>query len=104
MSINRDMRIYALQKKENVRTDSGAEKVTWIDTGTITAAIRKKDELRMVANERYRESTHTGLTHRKDIRAFQFRILDGGIIYEIIDCNPEGRLSNLLLKVVDGNV
>ena len=104
MSINRDMIPYMLQKKEKVRTDSGAGKETWIDAGTITAAIRKKDELRMVANERYREATHTGLTHRKDIRAFQFRILDGGIIYEITECNPEGRLTNLLLKVVDGNV
>lgn len=104
MSINRDMRLYVLQKKENVRTDTGAEKVSWIDAGTITAAIRKKDELRMVANERYRDATHTGLTYRKDIQTFQFRILDGSkIIYDITDCNTEGRLTNLLLRVVDGN-
>ena len=63
MSINRDMRLYVLQKKENVRTDTGAEKVSWIDAGTITAAIRKKDELRMVANERYRDATPVSYTH-----------------------------------------
>lgn len=103
MSINREMSVYRLQKKSVTSTESGSNKETWIAAGTIRAAIHRKDELRMTANERYREATHTGLTHRKDLTAFSYRIVDGSTIYSITSCNTEGRLTNLLLKVVDGN-
>lgn len=104
MSVNRDMKNFRLMKKETVRSPSGAKKEVWKESGNITASIRKKNESRVLSSERYREASHTGLTYRKDIKAFSFRIADGDVIYDIIDCNTESRLTNLLLKVVDSNV
>lgn len=100
MSINRDMKEYALQHNESVRTPSGAEKASWVDKGTIRAAVYKKNDLKVSASEKYIESTHTGLTYRKDIDSNGYRLVRDGTIYEITDCNTEGRLTNLLLKVV----
>lgn len=105
MSINGDMKTYKLQKKAKARSPSGAEKESWMEAGSIVAAIYKKNEMRTVSNERYLEATHTGLTHRKDIRAYIFRIVDGdSAIYLITDCNTESRMTNMLLKVVDTDV
>ena len=100
MSINRDMKEYTLQRNEPVRTSSGAEKASWVDKGTIRAAVDKKNDLKVSASEKYIESTHTGLTYHKDIDSDGYRLVGNGIIYEITDCNTEGRLTNLLLKVV----
>lgn len=85
MSVNRDMRTYKLQVKNKVRSPSGSVKELWEDIGNIVVAIRKKNEFRIVASERYREASHTGLTHRRDIKAFQYRIVDGDVVYDIID-------------------
>lgn len=100
MSINRDMKEYILQHNEPVRTPSGAEKASWVDTGKIRAAIYKKNDLKVSASEKYIESTHTGLTRCKDIDSDGYRLARNEVIYEITDCNTEGRLTNLLLKVV----
>lgn len=100
MSINRDMKEYTLQHNESVRTLSGAKKAVWVDKGTIQVAVYKKNDLKVSASEKYIESTHTGLTHCKDIDSDVYRLLRDGIIYDITDCNTEGRMTNLLLKVV----
>lgn len=101
MSINRDMKEYTLQHNEPVRTPSGAEKASWVDKGTIRAAVYKKNDMKVSASEKYIESTHTGLTRCKDIDSDGYRLVgNDGTIYEITDCNTEGRLTNLLLKVV----
>ena len=100
MSINRYMKEYTLQHNEPVRTPSGAEKTSWVDKGTIRAAVYKKNDLKISASEKYIESTHTGLTYCKDIDSDGYRLVRDKVIYEITDCNTEGRLTNLLLKVV----
>lgn len=103
MSVNRDMRPFMLQKNVPRRTPSGAEKNVWEDDRTIDVAVYKKNDVRVVASAKYLESTHTGLTRYKDIDADSYRLVRGGVVYQITDCNPEGRLTNLLLKVVTGS-
>lgn len=100
MSINRDMKEYTLQHNEPVRAPSGAEKAFWVDKGTIRAAIYKKNDLKVSASEKYIESTHTGVAYSRVLDADGYRLVRDGIIYEITDCNTEGRLTNLLLKAV----
>lgn len=100
MSINRDMKEYALQHNEPVRTSSGAKKASWVDKWTIRVAVYKKNDLKVSASEKYIESTHTGLTYCKDIDSDGYRLVRDSVIYEITDCNTERRLTNLLLKVV----
>lgn len=100
MSINRDMKDYTLQHNEPVRTPSGAEKASWVYKGTVQAAVYRKNDLKVSASEKYIQSTHTGLTPCKDIDSDGYRLVRDGVIYEITDCNTEGRLTNLLLKVV----
>lgn len=100
MSVNRDMREYILQHNEPTRTPSGAEKANWIEKGRIQVAVYKKNDMKVSASEKYIESTHTGVTRCKDIDSDGYRLVRNGVIYEITDCNTEGRLTNLLLKVV----
>lgn len=101
MSINRDMKKYMLQHNEHVRSPSGAPKDNWVDVREIDVAIYKKNDMKVVASEMYIESTHTGLTCCKDIQADAYRLIRGGTVYDITDCNTESRLTNLLLKVVE---
>lgn len=101
MSINRDMKPYRLQKEETVRTPSGAKKQKWVDVGEVKAAVYKKNDTKVAASATYLESTHTGLTHCKSIKAEGYRLAKDGIAYRITDCNPQGRMTNLLLKVVE---
>lgn len=100
MSVNRNMKEYILQHNEPVRTHSGSEKANWIEKGRIQAAVYKKNDMKVSASEKYIESTHTGVTRCKDIDSDGYRLVRNGIIYVITDCNTEGRLTNLLLKVV----
>ena len=99
MSINRDMKSYRLQKEETVRTPSGAEKQKWIDMGGVKAAVYKKNDMKVAASATYLESTHIGLTRCKSIKGY--RLVKDDVVYRIIDCNPQGRMTNLLLKVVE---
>lgn len=100
MSINRDMKEYSLQHAEKTRSPSGAEKHNWVEKGRIQAAVYKKNDMKVSASEKYIESTHTGVTRCRDIDSDGYRLVRNGVIYEITDCNTEGRLTNLLLKVV----
>lgn len=100
MSINRDMQEYVLQHNEPMRSPSGAQKANWIEIDRIQAAVYKKNDMKVSASEKYIESTHTGVTRCKEIDSNGYRIIRDGVVYEITDCNTEGRLTNLLLKVV----
>ena len=100
MSVNRDVKKYMLQRNEPIRSPSGALKDNWTDVREINIAVYKKNDLKVVASEKYIESTHTGLTYCKDIQADVFRLVRNNSVYAITDCNTEGRLTNLLLKVV----
>ena len=99
MSINRDMRKYMLQKNVPTRSPSGVMKSVWTDVQEIDVAVHKTDDLKVAASEKYTQSTHTGLTHFKAITADN-RLVKDNTVYEITSCNTEGRLTNLLLKVV----
>lgn len=94
------MREYILQRNEPIRSPSGAKKDNWAEKAKIQAAVYKKNDMKVSASEKYIQSTHTGLTHCKDIDSDGYRLVRGGVVYEITDCNTEGRLTNLLLKVV----
>lgn len=100
MSISRDMKRYMLQQKKVVKTISGAESVTWHDVSYIDAAVYKKNDFKTVISEKYIKATHTGLTKYRNICAGRYRLIGDGLIYDITDCNTEGRLTNLLLEVI----
>lgn len=100
MSVNRNMKKYMLQENKPIRTPSGAEKDNWTDVKEINVAVYKKNDMKAVASEKYIESTHNGLTYYKDIKSDSFRLASNNTVYVITDCNTEGRLTNLLLKVV----
>lgn len=100
MSVNRDMKKYMLQENKPGRSSSGAGKANWVDVKEIDVAVYKKNDMKVVASEKYIESSHTGLTHCRDIAADKYRLVRGGVVYQITDCNSTGRLTNLLLKVV----
>lgn len=101
MSINRDMKRYDLEQRVSIRTDSGAEDFEWRKVCTIKVSVYKKNDRNVITSERYLESTHTGLTRYRNIVADKYRIVRDGVCYLITDCNPEGRLTNLLLKAVN---
>ncbi|MGL4730330.1 MAG: hypothetical protein ACRCW0_01945 [Clostridium sp.] len=103
MSINANMKPIMLQKKEKTKAPSGANKETWVDVGNIDVAIYKTNDYRNTQSVRYNESTHTGLTHCKDIKEGVNRLVDGEVVYSLTSANPKGRLTTLLLKVVDTN-
>lgn len=105
MSINRNMRPYTLQKKLSGRTKSGAESESWSDVDTILVSFKKVNEMRVTANVKYGEASHTGLTYYKNVRKNVNRLIDeDGIVYDILDVNLESRLTNLILKAVDTDV
>lgn len=100
MSINRRMKVYVLQMMERTRSPSGAAKEAWCTMGDISVAVYKKSEYKTVGSERYKECTHVGLTYRKDIQSFKYRLVDNGKIYEIVSCNTESRFTALMLKEI----
>ena len=81
------MKEYTLQHDEPVRTPSGAEKTSWVDKGTIRAAIYKKNDLKVSASEKYIESNHTRLTQCKDIASDGYRRVRYKVTYETTLCN-----------------
>lgn len=101
MSINRDMKEYGLEQRVPIRTDSGAEDFEWKNVCTIKVSVYKKNDRSVITSEKYLESTHTGLTRYRNIAADEYRIVRDGDCYLVTDCNPEGRLTNLLLKKVN---
>lgn len=104
MSVNRSMQEYVLQEKTLEKTVSGAGKEVWKDKNVICVSVRKVNELRVAANIKYGEASHTGLTYEKDIRKNVNRLIREGIVYNILDANTESRLTNLVMKVVDEDV
>lgn len=101
MSINRDMKEYTLQQNIPAQTESGAGKPMWKNIRKIQVAVYKKNDMRVTASEKYLQSTHSGLIHCKKIRADEYRLVRDDVVYEITSCNTEGRLTSLLLKVVE---
>ena len=91
MSIVSDMKSIMLQRRKKVPTNSGAPKYEWEDYKTVDVAI-------------YNESTHTGITFYKGLDKHTSRFIDGDTIYTITKINERGRLTSLLLKVVETNV
>lgn len=102
--INRDMKQYKLQQKTESQNDFGEAVVKWNDVGFVEIAIYPVSTNLYTNNLRYAEGTHTALTSYKDIKEGKNRVIDGEVIYNIISSNNKGRLSTLLLKVVDADV
>lgn len=88
-----------LQENVPTKSPSGAVKDVWTNVQEIDVAVYKTDDLKVVASEKYTQSTHTGLTNFKAITSDN-RLVKDNTVYEITSCNTEGRLTNLLLKVV----
>ncbi|NFA43976.1 phage head-tail adapter protein [Clostridium botulinum] len=104
MSINSNMKPIMLQKKGKVKSPTGAPKEQWVDVKTINVAIFKTNDMLNTNSTKYNESSHTGLTFYKDIKEGINRLVKDNVIYNITSANSQGRLNNLLLKVVDTNV
>lgn len=103
MSVNRDMRIYELFKKEKGRAPSGAEDWKWNLVGEIKAAVYKKSDMISSGNERYREATHTGQTHFKEMKAGTYQLRRDRRVFDVTDFNADGRLATMFLKEVDAD-
>ena len=104
MSIVSNMKSMQLQTKEKVKTPSGAIKETWVDKKIILVSVFKNNDMINTQSIRYNESSHTGLTFNKEVKEGASRLVDNNIVYEVISANSQGRINNLLLKVVDTNV
>ena len=104
MSIIADMKPITIQKKVKVESPSGAIKEDWADVVSVGMALYLTDDMKYTQSVRYNESTHVGLTFNKDIDKNKHRLRDGDTIYTITKINTKGRLTSLLLKVVDTDV
>ncbi|MDK0900069.1 hypothetical protein [Clostridium perfringens] len=101
LSINSNMKSLILQEYRDIITPSMARKKEWVDLeNPILIAIYETDSRVNTNNVRYNESSHIGLTFSKDISA-KNRLRDGNMIYNIIGVNPQGRLSQVFLKVIE---
>lgn len=89
-----------LIKEVFTRTTSGVQRRDWKVSGTIQAAIYKKNESKMYGSEVYLQATHTGVTRSRNVKAGD-RLESDGVMYLIEDCNPDSRLTNLILKVIE---
>ncbi|KMT21593.1 hypothetical protein [Clostridium cylindrosporum] len=104
MAIIRDMQPYILEEKVTYRTPSKFLKEVWIEIKSIDVAIYENDDRINTQSVRFNSSTHTGLTNYKEIKEGRNRIRKGEVIYTILSCKTRGRLTTLLLKVVDTDV
>lgn len=103
MSIVADMKPIILQVKEKIKKPSGAIVETWQDIKTIDLALYLTNDMKYTQSVRYNESTHTGITFYKGLDKHTNRFRDGDTIYTITKVNERGRLTSLLLKVVETN-
>ena len=103
MSIVSDMKLIILQRRKTIPTNSGAPKYEWEDDKTIDVAIYLFNDMKNTQSVRYNESTHTGITFYKGLDKHTSRFRDGEAIYTITKINERGRLTSLLLKVVETN-
>lgn len=106
MSINSNMKDYMVESKVKIRTASGADRQEWTENRPIKASLFKTNELRQTQSLKYSESTHTGLTRCKYIKANTNRLkeMETGTVFEILSATSDGRMTNLLLKAVDTDV
>lgn len=101
MSINSKMRKLILQENKEIIKPSGARKKDWIDLKEpILIAIYETDNRVNTSNAIYNSSTHIGLTFNKSITS-KNRLKDGDRIYNITGVNPQGRLNQVFLKVIE---
>lgn len=101
MSINSNMKSLILQENKETITPSMSRKKGWVDLKEpILIAIYETDSRVNTNNARYNDSTHIGLTFNKDISS-KNRLKDGDRIYNITGVNPQGRLSQVFLKVIE---
>lgn len=101
MSINGDMKRILLQENKEIIKPSGARKKEWIDIEEpILIAIYETDNRVNTSNAIYNSSTHIGLTFNKSITS-KNRLKDGERIYNITSINPQGRLNQIFLKVIE---
>ncbi|WP_194190804.1 hypothetical protein [Clostridium chrysemydis] len=101
MSINSEMRKLILQENKEIMKPSGARKDNWIDfKEPILIAIYETDSRVNTNNAKWNESTHIGLTFNKSVTS-KNRLKDGEKIYTITGVNPQGRLNQVFLKVIE---
>lgn len=102
MSINQKMEEYILQRRIKTESLTGGELVKWVDHDLVDVAIYKTNDTLNTQSVRYNESTHTGITREKEIQEHEYRLKGiDGTIYNITSANAVGRMTTLLLKVVD---
>ncbi|MDM8312904.1 MAG: hypothetical protein DBY38_02330 [Clostridium cadaveris] len=103
MSIVANMKPIILQVKEKIKKPSGATIEAWKDIKSIDIALYLTNDMKYTQSVRYNESTHTGITFYKGLNKHTNRFRDGDTIYAITKVNERGRLTSLLLKVVETN-
>jgi len=101
VSINSDMKPIMLEKRSEIPSMAGAKKYRWEEDKIIQVSLYLTNDMKNTQSVQYNESSHTGLTRSKDIEKNNNRLREGDTIYTINKVNPKGRLTTLLLKVVD---
>lgn len=102
MSIASNMKELTLQVYKETESPSGAIKKEWVDDKPIMISIFDTSSTLSTNNVRYNESTHCAFTFMRGIDKLKNRLIDSkGAIYTINDVKANGRLTNLLLKVVE---
>ena len=67
----------------------------------MAAVYQTEQSARYGGSEVYKETTHIGLTFERQIQAQKHRLTRDGVIYLVLSADPQGRLNQLALKVVD---
>lgn len=65
------------------------------------AAVYQTEQAIRYGSEIYKETTHIGLTFEHQITAKKSRIIRDGVKYLVLSNDPQGRMAQLALKVVE---
>ncbi len=96
-----DQSIQKMEENKEIIKPSGSRKKDWIDLKEpILIAIYETDNRVNTSNAIYNSSTHIGLTFNKNVTS-KNRLKDGDRIYNITGVNPQGRLNQVFLKVIE---
>ncbi len=99
-SIKRNLENVILEKSTKSGSSIGVQRETWQKVKDIQVSIYEIDSRTNTTVAKYNESTHTGLTHEKEIKQGSYRLKKDNQIYKILSSNTKGRLTQLILKEI----
>lgn len=98
--MNHKFRKAIIKKPVETETASGARETVWTEDGDAYIAIYRRDELNRREPFRNKEMTHIGLSY-DTINKRGYRVESEGVVYDVLECNPDGRYKVYILRAVD---